>query len=71
MMSTPSLAAILLLLIACTPARVVVEAPPVTIVVASPDPVSRCEDLERVLVEDEIRTIAATDAGSTKEAEEE
>lgn len=48
-------------LIACTPTRIVVEQPPITIVVPAPQPL-RCDEVERVLVEDAI-SFARADAG--------
>jgi len=44
---------------ACVPTRIVAEQPPITIVVPAPQQ-PRCDDVERVLVED---AIAAFDAG--------
>lgn len=49
----------LALMMACAPQRIVVEQPAITIVVPAPQQ-PRCDDVERVLVED---SLAQADAG--------
>ena len=50
-----------IVLSACVPTRIVVEQPPITIVVPAPQQ-PRCDDVERVLLEDEMHGLVA-DAG--------
>jgi len=55
--------ALLIALVSCAPARIVVEQPPITIVVPLQQP-AQCVEIERVLVEDQL---AQADAGENDE----